>query len=507
MNQYKRLFWSILLGTASLTLYAISLILPRETQEGITIVLVALSVLFAFFWCWPARERNSPVGTDFFHPSLLFLLFYLAAFVFSGVLISIVNGYRSNWVYLGPDPEFTVNTALILGILSVAAFGAGLRAKVALPAKKLKAFFYRSHILHRTEAKYLIIAFLLIGGTLKLYHVSLLGPLSLDIFRYLSPSARRELDIDLSGLFIIFECMLDWGFLFAIFFFFLRRRGLRSRSEWGIWLILITVFVVVATLDYTLTGKRIAVIPLLLLPLIWRHYLIKRLSLFHVGIFAGSGLALIALLLMIRIIVPLITQDIDAGKAVGESIGEKAMFYFDSAEWATFDMVVAALLQRETLLEEMGGALWAFLKYTFGTLVVFVPRAIWPDKPLYEDPGQVFHHVLTGSNDQSGFAVTVWGTSFLFFHVPGILLGMFIVGWVFRGIYQLLRPWEGRPLDVFFYGLFYWVAFQFLRFGTLGFTFLYFVHSLLIGVLAALFLARNTKFIVQGRIRGHGVTK
>jgi len=490
----KRLYLSILVGSASLVSCITTFILPLEVQRGMTAVLIILSVVFAFLWCWPFTIINGSQKTDFFHPSFLFIGFYIIYFVFSGVLISFFNDYRSNWVDLGSTPEFTVNIIFILGILSVAAFGLGMRANVLFPGRKLKAFLYRPDLLRRTEAKYIIAIFLLIGGFLTLYHLSLFGPLSFDLFRYLSPSVQAESEIRWNNVLLLIESMLGWGALFALFFFILRRTSIRSGREWGKYLMLIILFLFVGILVYTLMGKRSSVIPLLLLPLIWRNYLITRLNLYYFIFYSALIIAVIALLLMVRIVVPLVVQDIDLGNSIGGSIGEITEFYLNSPELATFDMVVASFLQRESLLIAMGGAFRAFFKYNIETiLLAFVPPGIWADKPIYEDPGHIFFKFFSGSNDNAGFAVTVWGTSFLFLHVLGILLGMFILGWVFKGIYQLLRPWEGKPFDVFFYAIFYWMGFQFLRFGTLGFTFIYFATSMLIGVMAVLFLARSNK--------------
>jgi len=457
-----------------------------------TLILVILSVLFVFLWCWPVTGRNRSNITDFFHPSFLFVGFYIVYFVFSGVLISFFHDYRSNWVHLGPNPVFTVNTVYIFGILSVAAFGLGLRAKVLFPGEKFKAALYRPDLLRKKESKYVIALLLLIGGAVTIYHLSLLGPVSFDIFRYLSPSAQRELEIGWNNVLTMLESMLEWGALFALFIFFLSRRSIRLGYERDKFYILIVLFLVIGALVYTITGKRSSVIPLLLLPLIWRHYLIKRIKFYYMIIYSSLFIAVIALLLMVRIIVPLVAQDIDIGNSIGGSFREITEFYIDSGELSTFDMVVASFLQRESLLTAMGGAFRAFIKYNIETIfLTFVPPGIWANKPIYEDPGHIFFQNLSGSKDNIGFAVTVWGTSFLFLHVLGVLFGMFILGWVFRGMYQLLRPWEGKPFDVFFYAIFYWTAFQFLRFGTLGFTFIYFVTSMLIGVMAALFLARN----------------
>ena len=491
-HNVRRLYLSILVGSASLVASVATFVLPREVQRGMTVILVILSVLLAFLWCWPVTGRNCSNITDFFHPSFLFVGFYVVYFVFSGVLISFFHDYRSNWVHLGSDPEFTVNTVYVFGILSVAAFGSGLRAKVLFPGKKIKTLLYYPELLRKTEAKYVIALLLLIGSAVTLYHLSLLGPISFEIFRYLSPSAQRDLEIGWNNVFAMVESMLEWGALFALFFFFVNRSSIRSRSEWGKYFIIIVLFLVIGALVYTITGKRSSVIPLLVLPLIWRHYLIKQIKSYYMIIYSGLIITVIALLLMVRIIVPLAVQDIDIVNSVGGSLGEIMEFYVDSPELSTFDMVVASFLQREPLLTAMGGPFRAFFKYNIETIfLTFVPPGIWMNKPVYEDPGHLFFQILSGSRDNVGFAVTVWGTSYLFFHILGILVGMFILGWVFRGIYQLLRPWEGRPFDVFYYAIFYLMAFQFLRFGTLGFTYIYFVTSMLVGVLAALFLSRS----------------
>ena len=170
------------------------------------------------------------------------------------------------------------------------------------------------------------------------------------------------------------ESMLEWGALFVLFFFFLSRRSICLKSEWGKYFILIVLFLVIGAIVYTITGKRSSVIQLLVLPLIWRHYLIKQIESYYMIIYSGLIIAVVALLLMVRIIVPLVVQDIDIGNSVGESIGEITKFYVDSPELSAFDMVVASFLQRESLLTAMGGAFRAFIKYNIETvLLTFVP--------------------------------------------------------------------------------------------------------------------------------------
>jgi len=438
----------------------------------------------------PAADRKRGVWIDPFHPAVLFLVFYLVYFVFSGMLIWLQHDYVSLWVNTGAQPAYVVNTVFFLGIVSVAAFSLGVRARISFPGGDVRRFLYRGEAPRLREMRYVICLFLVLGAGFTIYHLSLFGPLSTEILRYLSPSAQRDLEISLSQAFVIMESMLNWAALLAAFYYIVRYIETGRKDGRAITLLFLVVVILIV---YVTSGKRSAVIPLLLLPLIWHHYLVKRLDVATAGVYFAIGIATVSILLLGRIVVPLLVQDLDPTEYLGIGFLEPLKFYFDTGELSTFDMVVASLVKRDELLSDMGGAVWGFLKYSFGTLIILIPRAIWADKPDYQDPGHVYYRLLTGENADIGFAVTAWGTSFLFFHIAGILFGMLLFGWICRGIYTLLRPWEGRPFDVFFYAIFYWMAFQFLRFGTVGFTFLLFITSMFMGVLAGLFLARRKR--------------
>lgn len=489
MNRSSGLLLSGLLGLTSLVAYALVLLVPENEQPWLTPLLVGLSVIFAVVWCMAAADKKAGERIDPFHPAILFLVFYLGYFVFSGVLVWRLHDYDSAWVNLGQQPAFVVNSVFFLGILSVAAFGIGMRAKIAFPVGALRKVFSRKNALRLGEMRYLVYLFFVVGIGFTTYHLSLFGSFSIDIFRYLSPAAQRDLEINLSQFFIIFESMLSWAALLAVFRY-LQHYVESGRRHGNVMTLLLLAAVVVIT--YVVSGKRSAVIPLLLMPLIWHHYLVRSLSVARAGAYLTIGLVVVSTLLFVRVVVPLLLRGLDPTDYLGGGLWDAMVFYFDSGELSTFDMISASLTHRDQLLAEMGGPLWGLLKYSFGTLVALVPRAIWPDKPGYEDPGHIYYQVLIGSNEDVAFAVTVWGTSFLFFHVAGILFGMFILGWVFRGMYALLQPWKRQPLNVFLYAIFYWIAFQFLRFGTLGFTLIFFLQTMLVGMLAGFFLARRT---------------
>jgi hypothetical protein len=65
------------------------------------------------------------------------------------------------------------------------------------------------------------------------------------------------------------------------------------------------------------------------------------------------------------------------------------------------------------------------------------------------------------------------------------------IGALFRLAYEWVRPWSREPHRLLLYAIFLWMAFLFLRFGTLGFTLLYLIQFELPGVIVAL-LVLNT---------------
>ncbi len=286
------------------------------------------------------------------------------------------------------------------------------------------------------------------------------------------------------------ESMLDWAALLAIFYYIVRYKETGKKSGW--WLLLFLV-VLIALVDYVVSAKRSGIIPLFLFPMIWYHYIIKRLTISRAGVYFLAGMLLIAGLLMVRIVLPLLAQNLAPGDYIGKNTPEILAFYIDSGELATFDLIAASVVKRGELLKQVGGPILGFLKYSFSTLIVFIPRAIWPGKPSYEDLSHVYYRVLIGSDTGIGFAPTIWGSSFLFFHIAGLLIGMYVLGWLFKSVYALFRLQNGRYIDVFLYSIFYWLAFHFIRFGTTGFVLLLFIQSMAVGVLAMFLVWRKRR--------------
>lgn len=482
------LFISIFIGITLLPLGLLVFVLPEVDQPALTEPLVILSVIFTFALCVRFARNRFDGKVDWFHPSILFMLVYLTYVMFSGVWLWLYHDYVSIWLDFGSQPAFVVNMVFTLGIVSFASFAMGMRTKLVLPGKVIRVALYQNADFNNKEMRNLILFFLVIGGAFKLYHLALLGTQLTDILRNLSPSASADLEINISQAVVMFESMLDWAALLAAFYFIVRYKETGETSGW--WLVLFFV-VSVAMLDYIYSGKRTAFMTFLLFPMIWYHYLVRRLTIASAGLFFLFAMVAIIGLLMARIILPLLVDDLTPSDYLGDNLSDILVFYIDTGEWSSFDMIAASVVQHDVLLEKAGGPILGFLYYSLSTLIIFIPRAIWPSKPDYEDLSHVYFRNLVDPNGTAGFAPTIWGSSFLFFHLAGLVIGMYVIGWLFKGVYSMIQPNRGRPLNVLFYSIIYWMAFQFLRFGTLGFVIILFVQTMVVGVFAVFFLGRK----------------
>lgn len=73
----------------------------------------------------------------------------------------------------------------------------------------------------------------------------------------------------------------------------------------------------------------------------------------------------------------------------------------------------------------------------------FIPRIIWPSKPIIGDRGSWFHRVVYGYTYDNAQAITVPGTLYLNFGWPGIVLGFLVLGGFLRFGDELLAEIRG----------------------------------------------------------------
>ena len=99
------------------------------------------------------------------------------------------------------------------------------------------------------------------------------------------------------------------------------------------------------------------------------------------------------------------------------------------------------------------------------SLAFFVPRIIWPDKPLFNlgrEFGRTFR-MTAAIDDKTSIAATVPGELYWNFDLPGILVGMAIWGMAIRFCYR--RYGAGKPLDPVRKATHIVLLIQFIHFG------------------------------------------
>lgn len=442
--------------------------------------------------------QPSSLRFDWFHPSVLVAIFFLVYLVLPGVWLFFAHNYEPLWIPSPIEYAFAANATVVIGAVSVVAFSIASSSGISVGRHAQSTWRYG-------ELKWTVMALLLVGGVAKAYHVAIIGGpaglMSDEILRQLSPAYRRENSTEISFLVLILESCLDWAFLLMAFLYIAAKRRVGRRKQL---FLLIAFAAVVVTLNYLLAPKRTAVIPLFLLPAIWFHYTVRRIRTAEIFIYGSISLTLVGLLLLLRIAMPLLAQGLQPGDYLGETVLDVFSFYLDSPEWATFEMAVASFLHRDELLRAADGSLFGFLKYSFSTLIVLIPRAVWPTKPSYEDLSHIYFQVLWGSSDAVGMAPTIWGASILLFNFSGLIVTMLILGWLSGVAYRSLSPSSQNPRGALLYGVLFWMLFQVLRFGTLGFVFLYFIQSMLIGFLCILILFKRRRADTHGWSAGGG---
>jgi oligosaccharide repeat unit polymerase len=386
------------------------------------------------------------------------------------------------WVDLGFNYASLVNKAFILATLGCAFFGLGLRAPININhGTSIKNLFYSYKIFRYKDFKIITGALFIVGLLASLQILNLYSSTGDNVFIFLSPSARRDAELPISQLDVMLTYCLIWAAIFLCIISFYKKR------RFFYILAIILMFIII----FLVSAKRSTILPIILIPIIYYHYRINWLNILKAIRWASTGVLVIISFLLLRIVLPAFINDVDIAQDIGEDFFTVAKFYLNSGEWMTFDMFLLSLEKSDELNHFIGGASYGFLYFTFATMVIIIPRAIWPDKPIFEDLGQKYFQYIENSSEPVGYAVTVWGASFQFFNILGLTLGFFILGWALKYIYYWIKPYNGYRSDILIYGIFFWMLFLFLRFGTMGFTIVVFVQTMLVGVLSIFFISRN----------------
>ena len=454
----------------------------ESSQSALTLSIFVAMAMVITFWVGGGGFTGS-LSTDPFHPAFLFFMFAMIYVVLSSALVWLLHDYNSTWFDLGTNRITFFNKAICLSILACFAYGVGLRFPTWFDVST--KFCSSSRVLYERESRairWIAYIFFVCGFLATAYHLSLFG--NENLFLYLSPSARRDSGVSVSQLVVMIESMLAWS---AIFFIILM---MRTRIK----LVPVALVLIAIGMVYISTGKRTTVLPILLIPLIYYHYCHNWLGILKAARYFAGLIFFLVITVLGRMAMPLIARGDTPSEYMGDSSAAILEYYAISGEFMTFDMFLLSIHKGEIILETIGGALTGFFYYTIAIISVIIPRAIWPGKPDFWDLGNVYADLILDSDGKVGFAVTIFGTSYLFFGIVGLILGMFLFAWTQKIVYEWLRPYEGELTSVLYYGVAFWMAFQAMRFGTFGFTFVVFVQTMLVGVIAIWLVGRMREF-------------
>ncbi|HXF42529.1 MAG TPA: O-antigen polymerase [Pyrinomonadaceae bacterium] len=124
-----------------------------------------------------------------------------------------------------------------------------------------------------------------------------------------------------------------------------------------------------------------------------------------------------------------------------ESLGESFLLIAERFDTVSSLAVVVSNHEELAPFEEAYGLDNNILKDTAG---FFIPRVFWPDKPVASDPSA--YSDLYFDYGENAFSITPIGDLLRNFGIPGIVLGMLILGVLLRVIYA--STIENRPFNI-----------------------------------------------------------
>lgn len=474
---------SVGLLTIVVALYGIGL--GREINPETALISLTvgwMSVLTAIAPEFFVRNRRRVL--DIFNPKYIVLAFLLIYVYVPLAVICSQHGYAPHLGY-----RVNLNSQLLAAaVVSIAgvAFGLGFNA-LGQSAANVPVLKYSIRSGSTSKA---VILLLVVGLASRLYYLHLFG---FDIGRVLELMSSTERGSELQGIsqaLLIGASCFDAGILLWAY------KIICSEEQRNKKILKLCVLIFPAILfSFLLSSKRSNVVVLLLFPAIWLHYCGYRIA-FKTGVMLSLGAAVvIPLLLLARIAIPLYQAGLDPTEYIGRTFGEVAQFYVELPEFNLADMILLTVNDSERIESIIGDKFTSFFKYSFGTLIIFIPRLVWPEKPLYEDFSYIYYQVVEGALDsQVGYAPTVVSSYFIFFGIIGSFFAFALTGHLYRRAYEYFAL-SGRAERIFHYSLLYWAMFLYLRFGTLAFLILLFLQNFLVLIVAGFASLRRRKVL------------
>ena len=220
---------------------------------------------------------------------------------------------------------------------------------------------------------------------------------------------------------------------------------LLTRRSRGAWVIFILV-ALPAVAAQAVQGMKGAFLLLLFSLLILRHYVVRPIRLRLVLLFAVAGIFLVF---------PALTALREASDVV--SYQQEWAYYVDPGR--ALDIAAQRLSGIEALVfivrDTPQVMNYQLGKTYLGVLVSWIPRELWPDKPVLGF-GQIFTPLYLGhvfAPEGTTYAPTIFGEAYVNFHVAGIILVAVLGGVFLRAFYQYLIIRNGNLSGIVVYAV------------------------------------------------------
>ena len=222
---------------------------------------------------------------------------------------------------------------------------------------------------------------------------------------------------------------------------------LKPRRKWVRFLGLSIFLAYVAA--NTLAGWRGAVVAALVIPVVYYHYRVRRLS---------TSLALVSALVVYVFVNALsvvrsTSNPIEMATTLRDNVGANGLAFASLS--GSGELAVGQNLMRLISGVHAGETSFTYGESVVSDLLVFVPRAFFPNRPLplSERFVDVFYPGVRESGGGYGFFILQDG--YWAFGVPGVFLLMLVYGWAVQRLYLSFGKYFGSDFGVLAYSSLY----------------------------------------------------
>ncbi len=209
-----------------------------------------------------------------------------------------------------------------------------------------------------------------------------------------------------------------------------------------VWLVVIVAFAIAV---YTKQGFR------------WRHIALG-MSLFSIYFLFFNRKVNLALFFTLGLIGIMLMGFIGKTRSYGAGLG-----YSDQQQFTNYELLLegfgeSAVFMTTGFLVNQSPERDLFIGWDpiVQTLVMPIPRAVWPDKPsgnYISVIESLYDHIFVGNG--MGAAVLNFGEYFLMFGYTGVVIGYFIWGWIFRSVWHWFLKHRTNKLAIVTYAVFF----------------------------------------------------